>query len=96
MNMMRKFGFFILSLLFLGCGANDEAINEVIKKDSSTIPSTITEYGFDLKSFQLKRDTVKANWTMSHMFAPYGISQMDINIAAERAADSLVGLRYVK
>ena len=33
---------------------------------------------------------------MSHMFAPYGISQLDINIASEKAADSLVGLRYVK
>ena len=96
MNMMRKFGFFILSLLFLGCGANDEAIKKAIKKESSKSSTPITEFGFDLKSFQLKRDTVKANWTMSHMFAPYGISQMDINIAAERAADSLVGLRYVK
>ena len=32
---------------------------------------------------------------MSHMFALYGISQFDINIG-EKAADSLVGLRYVK
>ena len=96
MNTMRNFGFFLLSLLFVGCGANDEAINKEIKKDSSKISPSNTEYGFDLESFQVKRDTVKANWTMSHMFAPYGISQFDINIAAEKAADSLVGLRYVK
>ena len=96
MNTMRNFGFFLLSLLFVGCGANDEAINKEIKKDSSKISPSNTEYGFNLESFQVKRDTVKANWTMSHMFAPYGISQFDINIAAEKAADSLVGLRYVK
>jgi len=96
MNTMRNFGFFLLSLLFVGCGANDEAINKAIKKDSSKTSTLNTEYGFDLESFQVKRDTVKANWTMSHMFAPYGISQFDINIASERAADSLVGLRYVK
>ena len=96
MNIIRFFGFFLLSLLFLGCGANDEAINKAIKKDSSKTPPLNTEYGFDLESFQVKRDTVKANWTMSHMFAPYGISQLDINKASEKAADSLVGLRYVK
>lgn len=96
MNMMRNFGFFLLFLFFIGCGSNDEAINEVIKKGSSTIPSPINEYGFVLDSFQVKRDTVKSNWTMSHMFAPYSISQLDINVAAEKAADSLIGLRYVK
>ena len=96
MNMTRNFGFFLISLLFVGCGANDEAINKATKKDSSKISPPNTEYGFDLESFQVKRDTVKANWTMSHMFAPYGISQLDINIASERAADSLVGLKYVK
>ncbi|MGB1508366.1 MAG: peptidoglycan DD-metalloendopeptidase family protein [Crocinitomicaceae bacterium] len=96
MRMIRNFGIFLLSLLFVGCGANDEAINKTIKKDSSKISPSNTEYGFNLESFQVKRDTVKANWTMSHMFAPYGISQLDINIAAEKAADSLVGLRYVK
>ena len=94
--MIRNFGFFLLSLLFLGCGANDEAINKTIKKDSSKTSTLNTEYGFDLELFQVKRDTVKANWTMSHMFAPYGISQLDINIASEKAADSLVGLKYVK
>ena len=96
MNMTHNFGFFLLSLFLIGCGANDDAIKEVIKKDSTIIPPPIIEYGFVLDSFQVKRDTVKSDWTMSHMFAPYGISQWDINVAAERAADSLVGLRYVK
>ncbi|MBK9190475.1 MAG: peptidoglycan DD-metalloendopeptidase family protein [Crocinitomicaceae bacterium] len=33
---------------------------------------------------------------MSHMFSKYGVSQVNINLAAELAADSLVGLKYVK
>ena len=49
MNMIRNFGFFLLSLLFLGCGANDEAINKAIKKDSSKTPPLNTVYGFDLE-----------------------------------------------
>ncbi len=100
MNLMRNFGFFLLSLFYIGCGADDKADdkanNELIKKNSTIIVPPITEYGFVLDSFQVKRDTVKGNWTMSHMFAPYGVSQLDINVAAQKAADSSVGLRYVK
>ena len=95
MKQIRNFGFFLLSLLYIGCGAdekaddksNDEVLNEVIKEGSTIILSPTNEYGFVLDSFQVKRDTVKSNWTMSHMFAPYGISQFDINVAAEKAAD---------
>ena len=100
MKLIRNFGFFFLSLLYIGCGADDKADDkandEVIKKGSSIIVSPTNEYGFVLDSFQVKRDTVKGNWTMSHMFAPYGISQSDINLAAKKAANSSVGLRYVK
>lgn len=60
------------------------------------IPEPVIEYGFTLDSFNVIRDTVQEGWTMSHMFQGYGLSQYDINIAAERAADSLVGLRYIK
>ena len=91
----------ILSLtIFIGCNKNpnetksDETMS--YEKDSITIPISVIEYGFVLDSFQVKRDTVEENWTLSHMFTPYGVSQWNINIAAEMAADSLVGLRYVK
>ena len=94
--MTSNFGFFLLSIFFIGCSANDQAINDIPEEDSIIIPSPITEYGFVLDSFQVKRDTVMGNWTLSHMFAPYGISQLKINVAAEMAADSLVGLRYIK
>jgi len=89
----------ILSLtIFIGCNKNSNETKSAdtmsYEKDSITIP--IIEYGFVLDSFQVKRDTVEDNWTLSHMFTPYGVSQWNINIAAEMAADSLVGLRYVK
>ncbi|MBN4072678.1 hypothetical protein JYT74_01430, partial [Crocinitomix catalasitica] len=77
------------------CGGEAEEIVEEVK-DSVIVPPPNIEYGFYLDSFQVKRDTVQPNWTMSHMFSPYGVSQWDINIAAERAADSLVGLKYIK
>jgi murein DD-endopeptidase MepM/ murein hydrolase activator NlpD len=91
----------ILSLtIFIGCNknSNETKSEETMsyEKDSITIPLPIVEYGFVLDSFQVKRDTVEDNWTLSHMFTPYGVSQWNINLAAERAADSLVGLLYVK
>lgn len=89
-------GFF---LFLFSCGdgkKNETTNNEGEEKDSIIIPPPVIEYGFVLDSFQVIRDTVQDNWTMSHMFAPYGVSQWEINLAAEMAADSTVGLRYVK
>ncbi len=100
--MIKKNRIVCLSLLglifsFLSCGTeNEPTSNNEIEIDSTLIaPPPIIEYGFVLDSFQVIRDTVQDNWTMSHMFAPYGISQVEINEAATLAADSLVGLRYV-
>jgi murein DD-endopeptidase MepM/ murein hydrolase activator NlpD len=82
------------SLFFFSCGSNsDDASND---NDSIIIPPPVIEYGFTLDSFQVIRDTIQPNWTMSHMFAPYGVSQWNINQASAFAADSTVGLKYVK
>lgn len=86
----------ILALFTIfSCGdSNKKKI--VQEKDTVIIPPPIIEYGFTLDSFQIFRDTVQPNWTLSHMLAPYNVSQWDINRAAEMAADSTVGLKYVK
>lgn len=87
---------FIASLFFIvGC-AGEEEVAEEPEVEEVVIPEPTIEYGFVLDSFSVKRDTVLSGWTMSHMFQGYGLSQYDINIAAERAADSIVGLRYIK
>jgi murein DD-endopeptidase MepM/ murein hydrolase activator NlpD len=86
---------FTISFLFVSCGGEveevqEEAVEEVV------IPDPVIEYGFVLDSFDVVRDTVQPGWTMSHMFQGYGLTQYDINVAADRAADSLVGLKYIK
>lgn len=96
-NVSKTVYFFILLALFPFFACEGDSEEEVVeKKDTVIVPPPNMEYGFYLDSFQVRRDTVQPNWTMSHMFAPWGISQVDINIAAEKAADSLVGLKYIK
>jgi len=75
-------------------GETEEQTDEV--EEEVVIPEPVLEYGFVLDSFEVVRDTVQPSWTMSHMFQGYGLTQYQINIAAEKAADSLVGLRYIK
>lgn len=96
---MSKLLFFVSLFLFsflISCGGNSDADLSKNERDSVIIPEPIIEYGFTLDSFQVIRDTIQPNWTMSHMFAPYGVSQWNINQAAAFAADSTVGLKYVK
>ncbi|MEZ4923189.1 MAG: peptidoglycan DD-metalloendopeptidase family protein [Crocinitomicaceae bacterium] len=84
---------FVSFLSLLACGGQKEAATEV---EEVVIPEPVIEYGFTLDSFMVERDTVQPGWTMSHMFQGYGLTQYQINIAAEYAADSSVGLRYIK
>ncbi len=86
----------LLVTLIISCNSNVETQDqEFVKKDSVQLPEPIIEFGFVLDSFQVIRDTVQNNWTLSHMLAPYNISQFDINTSAEMAADSLIGLKYI-
>lgn len=96
MNKLLFFSLLSVSILFFSCGGQEKEPEVVVEKDSVIVPPPVIEYGFVLDSFNVVRDTIQKNWTMSHMFAPHGISQWEINQAAEMAADSLVGLRYVK
>jgi murein DD-endopeptidase MepM/ murein hydrolase activator NlpD len=77
--------------------SNNNKVIDKVSNDSLIIEhEPIIEYGFNLESFNVIRDTVQPNWTLSHMLAPYGVSQYNINTAAELAADSTIGLRYIK
>lgn len=88
------FAVFVALISLFSCGGNGDAESD--QKDSVFVKPPNIEYGFNLDSFQVIRDTVQPEWTMSHMLAPYGVSQVNINLAAQLAADSTVGLRYVK
>lgn len=85
---------FAAMLSVLSCGGSSS--DEVDQKDSVIVKLPTIEYGFILDSFQVIRDTVQPEWTLSHMLSPYGVSQANINIAASLCADSTIGLKYVK
>ena len=89
-----------LALLTVHSCQNDTKKNaeNALANQTDTIPEpepSIVEYGFVLDSFIVKRDTILSDWTLSHLFAPYHVSQWYINQAAEMAADSTIGLKYI-
>lgn len=94
--MKFAFSFFLLAPIILFTSCAGEAPEDEKEEVIETIPEPNFEFGFCVDSFKVVRDTVQTGWTMSHMFQGYGLSQYDINVAADLAADSLVGLRYIK
>ncbi|MEX1002542.1 MAG: peptidoglycan DD-metalloendopeptidase family protein [Crocinitomicaceae bacterium] len=95
---MKKVIYLLSALVFIVVtGCKEEVEEETpVAVEEIVLPDPVIEYGFYLDSFHVFNDTVQPGWTMSHMFQGYGLTQYQINIAAERAADSLVGLRYIK
>lgn len=81
--------FFGLPLIFSSssCGGSEEH-QEKAEKDTVVPPPPRIEYGFLLDTFRVVQDTVKSGMTLSHLLAPYGISQADINKADQLARDS--------
>jgi murein DD-endopeptidase MepM/ murein hydrolase activator NlpD len=87
--------FIAFVLLLSSCETPNPVTEELVITDSIPVNPPIIEYGFVLDSFQVIKDTVQKNWTLSHLLAPYGISQFNINQSADMAADSVVGLKYI-
>ncbi len=94
MNKALHFASVILLFMLISC--NGSSNDESTDKDTIIVPPPVIEYGFNLDSFHVIRDTVQNGWTLSHVLSPYGVSQWDINQAAEMAADSSVRLKYIK
>jgi murein DD-endopeptidase MepM/ murein hydrolase activator NlpD len=89
----------IFSLFFLAiisCGAESKKKKRQAKKEIEEVVEEVElVFGFDLENYEVYYDTVQNGWTFSHMLIPFGINQFQINQAADAAADSLVGLKYV-
>lgn len=83
-----------LTVCTTSCSSEEEVTEN--EPEEVLIPEPNIEYGFNLDSFKVVMDTVQPGWTMSHMFQGYGLTQYQINLAAEKAADSIVGLKYIK
>lgn len=90
----------VLSTLTLfSCNENSQKTKIPNKTSSEDTLKKITKkellFGYDMDKYDIIKDTVKSGWTFSHLLSPYGISQQQINIAAENAADSLINLKYI-
>ena len=81
--MKLLFPFFALLIVLSSCETPTNVVVDTIITDSIIVKDPILEYGFNLDSFQVIRDTVQQNWTLSHLLAPYGISQFNINQSAD-------------
>ena len=93
--MSRISVFVFLMMVAISCTQHQSKKVETKITPDTIINHSEIAYGFVLDSFKVYTDTIAPNSTLSHLFSPYGISQWDINLAAERAADSLIGLKYV-
>ncbi|HIP35588.1 MAG TPA: M23 family peptidase [Crocinitomix sp.] len=99
--MIKLLPFYVILLIFV-VGINScqtEANTNLNNQPNDTIIKPYKpniEYGFNLDSFSVYRDTVQPDWTLSHILSPYNVSQFNINLAANYASDSVVGLKYVK
>ena len=93
--MQKLFFSALLILFFIACKNEPTESPQVVEKTEVTVNPPIIEYGFILDSFKVVYDTISPDWTLSHLFAPYNVSQWHINQAAEMAADSTIGLKYI-
>ena len=97
--MYKRIFFALLGLFLLSCKDSSKTSPAVeIEENIQTLAAQPSEvaYGFVLDSFLVQYDTIQPNWTLSHLLAPHGVSQWIINLAANQAADSLIGLKYIK
>lgn len=88
----------VFSFFLLACQNkdNDEPDDQNTTQDTTAPkPKKNIQYGFDFNQYQVITDTVQSNWTLSHLLLPYKVDQYSINQAAQMAADSTVGLKYI-
>ncbi len=84
----------VLLLGFQSCTPSSSTEHSLVAGDTvPEVPPRI-EYGFLLDTFHVVQGAVEPGMTLSHLLAPYGISQQRINVAAQVAKDS-AGLNYI-
>lgn len=98
--MKRILFVYVLTVLSLvSCNNDNEnsaSKNKPPQKDSVEVTPPNIEYGFNLDSFQVYRDTIKSGQTLSHILSPHKVDQNTINISAAMGQDSTVNFKYVK
>lgn len=98
LGVIRFYLVLILAIGIFACSSNSKKEKDRLLNKTETeefIQEKELVFGFDLDNYDVYYDTVQNGWTFSHMLIPFGINQFIINQAAEAAADSIVGLKYV-
>lgn len=85
---------FCIVFFMVSCNTDKRNDSQQNLTNSSNIKPPRIAYGFLLDTFKVYEDTVKAGMTLSHLLAPHGVSQQDINTAASLAQDS-ASLKFV-
>ncbi|MEN8929178.1 MAG: M23 family metallopeptidase [Flavobacteriales bacterium] len=98
---MKK-ALFVVTLIFIlliaqtsceGGGSCSPPRNEEIPEIVDTITPNM-QYGFDFDQYDIHEGEVEKDWTLSHLFAKYDVTQAEINEAYNIAKDSL-NLNYI-
>ena len=86
---------FTLFLAFLvGCTSADKKQPVSTPAKKKVVEKNLI-FDLDADLYEVHFDTVQRGWTLSHMLLPFGLNQYLINVADEKAHDSLVGLKYI-
>ncbi len=90
--MMRAICFSLVILTFLSsCGSEEK--QETDTKPTVKEKEPWIEYGFLLDTFSVVQDTVKEGMTLSHVLAPFNVSQQKINLADIKARN--LNLKFI-
>jgi len=76
-----------------GGGSFNPPRNQEVAEIIDTITPNI-QYGFDFDQFDIHEGEVEKDWTLSHLFAKYDVTQAEINEAYLISKDSL-NLNYI-
>ena len=98
---MKSTFFLVTSIVFLllaqssceGGGSCSPPRNEEVTVPVDTLTPNI-QYGFDFDQYDIHQGEVEKDWTLSHLFAQYDVTQAEINEAYNIAKDSL-HLNYI-
>jgi murein DD-endopeptidase MepM/ murein hydrolase activator NlpD len=94
--MMKKFALVLVSVvvslyIFYKCSytsGNENFDGDIANSIENALEENIF-HGFNLNEFHIEQGKVEAGWTLSHMFAPFNVSQQAINQLAKNAKDEL-------
>ena len=85
-----QFTYLFLLLTLVACNSTEEI-------DSNPTPEKIMAapvFGFDTSQYFMDSGQVEKDWTLSHLFLPHCISQVEVNEAAQKAMDA--DLNYIR